>query len=156
MKTIKATIKNVAALSVISILMTGAVHASNNTTGERERGQHRGAANVSEVERDIQHHQWFANMDTNNDGYISEAEFVAAAVERAEAGARAAFARMDSDNTGEVSAEQFKAIAEARSERVAERREAMRERAKAWRSEAREQGRERGERKERRRPRNEQ
>lgn len=123
--------KSMAAIAVAGVLVTGVATASD----KHERGQHggfhkNGAHKMSEIDRDVMRHEWFASVDLNNDGFISEEEFVAAAVKRAEAGARAVFTRMDSDNTGEISAEQFNALAEQRAERFAERRDAMRDRAK--------------------------
>lgn len=104
---------SVLAVAVVGMLATGVATASDT----QERSHKRGAHKLSEVDRDVMRYKWFASVDTNNDGYISEAEFVAAAVKRAETGARAVFTRMDSDNTGEISAEQFSAFSEHRRSR---------------------------------------
>ena len=115
MKTLNKAL--LSALSVSALLLATSVSAATPA----ERGAHK----LSESERQIQRDNWFAQVDANNDGYISEAEFVAMATARAEARAKAAFARMDEHNTGEISAADFAAIAEQRSEQFAQRREAM-------------------------------
>ncbi|RUO26829.1 hypothetical protein CWE09_09100 [Aliidiomarina minuta] len=95
------------------------------------------SASNKETERQVKRDQRFAEIDLNNDGYISEQEFVASAVERAEQRARLMFSRLDEHNKGEISAEEFAAQLDKRGEHKAERRQAMRERAKELRAEGR-------------------
>lgn len=95
------------------------------------------SATSKDTERQIKRDQWFAEMDLNNDGYISEEEFVESSVARAEQRARVMFSRLDEHNKGEISAEEFAAQLDKRGEHKAERRQAMRERAKELRAEGR-------------------
>lgn len=113
--------------AVASLALTTAVSAK--APGER------GGAKLSDTERQIQRDQWFASMDTNSDGHISEAEFVAAATARAEERAKAIFACMDEHNKGEISAEEFTALAEKRAENMQQHRQAVRERIREHRVE---------------------
>ncbi|MCC5879678.1 MAG: hypothetical protein JJU03_07275 [Idiomarina sp.] len=123
MKLLSKTI--LTALSVSALLVASGASAA----APAERGMHK----LSDTERQIHRDQWFANVDTNNDGYISEQEFVAMATERAAERAKAAFARLDQNGTGEISAADFAELAEQRSEQAAERRQAMRERVHSMR-----------------------
>lgn len=111
-----------------SLFMVVAASLALSSTVSAKAPTERGGAKLSETERQIQRDEWFASVDTNSDGYISEAEFVAAAAARAEERAKALFERMDEHNKGEISAAEITALAEKRAEIMQERRQAMRER----------------------------
>lgn len=104
-------------------------------------------SNSDDVERQIKRDNWFASLDLNNDGYISEEEFVQAQVRQAEERARQSFARLDEHNKGEISVEEFNTFIDQRFAHARERGAAFREQARVRRAELREaDGEERAER----------
>lgn len=114
----------VAAVTLTSAMLLASTAAmANDETGEA-----------------VEEHDWFARIDSNNDGFISESEFVANAIQRTEERATSAFARMDEDGNGEISADDFNAMIEKRGEWTTERRQEMRERMREWREEGHPRG----------------
>lgn len=111
----KHIIRSTGLAALLALVLTPAMATSDETES---------------VDRQIKRDQWFATLDLNNDGYISEEEFVQAQVQRAEENARRAFARLDEHNKGEISAEDFNAFIDQRFEDGRARAMVVRERFK--------------------------
>lgn len=107
----KVSVKSTLALSLAALLMSTAASASDR--GESEVGK------FNDVDREVMRQQWFDRVDTNNDGYISEQEFVDRVILRAERRARSSFQRMDRHNKGELSFAELTELAEQRKQRGA-------------------------------------